>query len=322
MATAKDAELYIELSQKAFAKQNAISTDNKTFRIPNIELFSSFAGKNLQVWVNGIKNGGEARTKSTADTVSITETTAVLNGENVVIESSDVTIVRASTDTHIVNSIVIDSTKSLVAVQGLEGTSFTTIRGEAGGAPLIPTGAIEVCQVMTSTQASAILAVSEIEQLDGLSKETADDIYSTNALTGEIEFNDELQPIHVDNETKTVMAQGFEPSYVKLSEVKDFTIPEETVSNTTEEYYGLVKNNTSFGLGTGSFKTVLENGIDDPIMKITGENVHIKWKPSRYVEKYLIGQSIIGVTRNYPVSGDITGDISLNSQFKFIPYIP
>lgn len=322
MATAKNAKIFIELSQIAFPKQECVTSDNQKFTVTDVEAFSSFSGKEIKIWVNGVKTGGEVTPDSVNDSVSVAALTATLNGEDVSVSTGTVAITRASIDTHIINSIIVNGSGALAAVQGSEGTSFSTVRGEAGGPALIPEDAIEIAQVKTSTSTSAAITVAQIEQIDGLSKESADNIYTVDTLTGSIDFNDPLPAIHTDSVTKKVYAQGFKPSYTPLRETRDFSIPEETVSNTTEEYYGLVKNNVSFGLGAGGFSTTMENGVDDPILRIAGENVHVKFQPSRFVEKYLIGQSIIGVTRNYPTSGDMTVNVTLNSQFKFVPYIP
>ena len=72
--------------------------------------------------------------------------TAWLGGVLKEVSATTTTITRASSLTHVINSIILTGT-TVSAVKGVEGTAFSTTRNAAGGPPYIPIGSIEIGQI-------------------------------------------------------------------------------------------------------------------------------------------------------------------------------
>lgn len=302
----------IESGQTPYPFESLDTSDNKTFEA-SFAPWSDAAGFEPVVAPYGLLTGGDITPNSgTNDSVSVAALTASMAGATgadsdgqIAVSSGTVAITRASVDTHIVNSITVDNTGSLVAVQGSEGTSFSETRGAAGGPPLIPVDSIEIGQVRTSTSSAAEVASSEIYTTPGLHVERSDyPVYEIDYGRGEIVFAASLPLIHAGDVPKSVYAKGATPLFAPIAKAYDWTPAESTYSiNSTDTYDGPV-GAASSSLGQASFTAIVGDGITDPIVAAKGKTLWVEFRPDR--DKLLPKQwtqGIIGVSRNFPAGG-------------------
>lgn len=261
----------------------------------------------------GLKTGGLITVSGTNNVVNVAALTVVAPGmtgadaDGVVSVSADTaTCTRATpTDTHIINSITVDSSGAIAAVAGTDGTAFSETRGAAGGPPLIPVGSVEIGQVRFDSNSAAVVAADEIFQVPGLHTERTDyPVYSVDYANGEITFVDALPLIHTGTVPKKVYIKGATPLFAPVPKASAWVPAESTYSISSIDTYDGPQGSSSSSLGQASFSAVLQDGITDNFVSLKGENLWFEFRPDRdlSVPKQLT-QGIFGISRTFPAGG-------------------
>lgn len=137
----------------------------------------------------------------------------------------------ATTNTHIINSITVDSTGALAVVAGTASTVFSATRGAAGGPPLIPVGSIEIGQVRLTSITAAPVTSDEIIYSPEFSH--APD-YTLLPYEGAVQFAAALPAIHTGNAARRVYVKYSAPSLVDITgatgKVKPVTLPQKVAT--------------------------------------------------------------------------------------------
>jgi hypothetical protein len=304
--------------------------DNKTFKSTH-ELWSKQQGMAPDVKPNGLATGGQVTPGSADDSVDVAALTCYLAGVlTSVSAASGEAVTRATTDTHIVNSVTITNAGAIAVLQGSEGTSFSETRGAAGGPPWIPTDSIEIAQVRLSEQSAAPVASSEIYSQEGLHKERFDSPM-WDEVTAEVEnmiqgyagirFYQALAEIHSDDSgsttsTKKVFAKYSIPNFTDLAKGVDFKPPEVSHSVSSTQIYGMTLGSKSSSLNQGSFTAYLETNIKDELVKQKDKNLWFKFYPDRYSEGYILCQGFLGLDRNFPADSPMNASATISAEQK------
>lgn len=261
----------------------------------------------------GLKTGGVITPTSTNDEVSVAALTVVAPGMTgadsdgvVSVSTGTLTITRGlTTDTHCITSITVDSSGSLAAVAGTDGTEFSETRGAAGGPPLIPVGSVEIGQVRTTSIAAAAVASGEVYQVPGLHQERTDyPVYTINYATGAATFVDSLPAIHTGAVPKKVYIKGATPLFAPVPKASDWVPAESTYSITSTDTYDGPIGSSSASLGQASFSFVMSDGITDALVSNKGANIWFEFRPDRdtsYPKQ--LTQGIFGISRTFPAGG-------------------
>lgn len=223
-----NALLEFEGGQNAFP-MTALSDsgDAQTFESGE-ELWSQAAGFAPVVRADGVVTGGACSPATGNDAVAIAAFTAFVSGvELAVAAQSNIAVTRASTETHMINSIVCDGAGDVTAVAGTEGTAFSEVRGDAGGPPLIAVGSIELAQVRMTSASAAAVTEGEIFQLVNVHMESAVfPIATIDYVNGEVSFSSALKKIHTGSVPKGVYASFATPEFIEAFDAYDF-VPSE-----------------------------------------------------------------------------------------------
>lgn len=308
------------------------SGDHKSFDSAD-ELWSDKSGYSPVVRPNGVITGGAVTpaVSGTNNLVDVAALTCYLAGVLTSVSAdTDVSCARASTDTHIINSITVDQSGAIAVVAGTEGTSFSETRAAAGGPPLIPATSIEIAQVRLSAQAAAAIKASEIFTVVGTHKE----MYNFplwNVRYGEVangalgvagvNFLSALPLIHTGSIPKAVYAQYYEPSFTEAANASDVKLPEKTHSTSSTQVYNNVINSVSSSLGQGSFNVQLEDGLTDPIAQQRDAKLWFRFYPDRYKTPYSLFQGKLGVSRNFPAGGNINAACTISAATEALDVI-
>jgi hypothetical protein len=305
--------LKYESGQTAYSFEEMTDGGDQTTFSASFSPISRASGANVVVAPYGLKTGGAITPTATNNEVSVAALTVVAPGmtgadaEGVVAVSSDtVTITRGlTTDTHNITSITVDSTGSIAAVSGTDSTAFSETRGAAGGPPLIPVGSIEIGQVRTASVTAAAVLASEIFQSPGTHQERSDQPgYSVNYATGEVVFYEALPTIHTGNVSKKVFISGSTPIFATVPKSSDWVPAESTFSITSTDTYDGAIGSSSSALGQATFTAILDNGLNDPMLNVKGQNVWFKFQPDRdQSTPYQLTQGLFGVARTFPAGG-------------------
>lgn len=303
-----------ESGQTSYAFEEMTDSGDYTNFASSFSPMSRVSGYAPTVAPYGLKTGGAITTTGVNDEVQTAAMTLVapgmtgadISGVVSVAADTSVTITRAtSTDTHVINSITVDSSGAVAAVAGTDGTSFSETRGAAGGPPLIDVGSVEIGQVRTTSFTAAAITAGEIYQVPGLTQERSDyPTYSVDYANGEIVFVDALPLIHTGPATKKVYITGATPVFAPAPKSSNWVPAESTYSiSSTDTYDGPVGSSSS-SLAQASFDIVLANGHNDPILGKKGQNLWFEFRQDRdvTVPKQLT-QGIFGVSRSFPAGG-------------------
>lgn len=296
------------------------SGDNTTFAADESP-WSGRAGYEPVIRPNGIITGGDVTPGSTNDTVDVAKLNCYLAGVEVdVSASSDESLTRATTDTHIINSVTIDKDGAIQIIDGSEGDSFSSTRGGNGGPPWIPTDSIEIAQVKLSSQDAAAVTASEIYQIDGASRERyMYPIWSEDFAKGEITFATALPESHSDDSgsttaTKEVYAEVYTPIFANAEPTSDFVPPEETHSLTSTQVYGGTVASASTSLNQGSFTYYAKDGVTDSLIGLKNLSLWFKFYPHRLRDPYLLAQGKLGISRSYPAGDAMTVECTVSAS--------
>jgi hypothetical protein len=303
-----------EAGQTPYAFEEMTDSGDQTMFAASFYPISSKAGYEPTVAPYGLLTGGAITPTGNNDEVQTAAMTVCAPGmtgadaDGVVTVAADtaVAVTRATpTDTHIVNSITVDSTGAVVAVVGTGSTSFSDTRGAAGGPPLIPVGSIEIGQVKFSSNSAGLVTTDEISQIPGLSLERSDyPVYTLDYATGEVTFADVLPTIHTGVVPKKIYIKGATPLFAPISQTSDWVPAEATYSiSSTDTYDGPVGASSS-SLGQASFNMILRDGITDALVALKGESIWFEFRPDRdkTVPKQLT-LGIFGMSRSFPAGG-------------------
>ena len=305
-----------ESSQNLFPLEALTSTDNITFT-SNANLWSGKSGFAADVRPDGVKSGAVMTATAVNDQINYTTFTAFVNGADLTVAGSTATVTRASTDTHVINSLVCNSAGTVSFVSGAEDTAFSETRGANGGPPFIPIDSIELGQVRTTAQAVAVILASEIKQGPNSQKELAlQPVFSIMNKDGAVKLVSALPLIHTGSVSKTVYAEYYEPEFAEITDSVDFVMPEETAAVNSTQVYGRTVSSASLSLGQGSFTALFQNGITDPILAESGETLWFRFRPDRFETENHVVQSVITVTRAFPADDNRSGAFTLTALAK------
>lgn len=284
--------------------------------------WSGRAGFEAQVRPFGLATGGEIKVHANNNTVSVSALTAFMPGVQAanadglaIVAGADVTINRATTQTHLINSIMLQADGVLAAVAGTEGSEFSETRDAAGGPPLIPVDAVELGQVRLSAQEAAVILPTEIYQVVGVHRERYDSpVWKEDPTTGEIEFASELPAIHTGNKTKQVGVKGYTPIFAESPRVSSFVPAEESNSVNSTEIYGGTLGSVSKSLGQASFTHYGKDGITDPLVKLKGEKLWFRFYQDKNKSPYSLTQGILGISRTFPAGQHVQINCTVSAE--------
>jgi len=314
-----------ESGQTSYAFQEMTDSGDQTNFSASFSPLSRVSGYAPTIAPYGLKTGGVITTTGVDDEVQTSAMTLVAPGmtgadaDGVVSVAADtsVTITRAaSTDTHMINSITVNSSGAVVAVAGTDGTAFSETRGAAGGPPLIPVGSVEIGQVRTTSFTAGPILAGEIYQVPGLHLERSDyPTWSIDYVNGEVDFVDALPLIHTGPVAKKVYIKGATPLFAPVPKSSNWVPAEATYSITSTDTYDGPVGSSSSSLAQASFDAVLTDGHTDNVLSKKGQNLWVEFRQDRdvTVPKQLT-QGILGVTRSFPAGGG-----SVTASFTVTP---
>jgi hypothetical protein len=292
------------------------SGDHTTFSIA-AKPWSGKAGKEPVIRPDGLATGGAITpTALTNDTVTVAALTCYLAGVLTSVASDDLLVDRAvTTDTHIINSIIVDAAGLLDVVPGTDYTAFSETRGADGGPPLIPVGAIEIGQVRLGSLTPAVVAASEIYQVPGSHQERYDfPIFNEDSGRGTITFAATLPVIHTGTVAKAVSAEVYTPIFATIDPTSDFVPPETTHSQSSTQVYGGTIGASSSSLTQGSFTAYLKDGITDQVVKVKNETLWFRMYPHRLKAPYLLCQGKLGIGRTFPAGNSLQAACTISAD--------
>jgi hypothetical protein len=292
------------------------SGDHLTFSI-TAKPWSGKAGKEPVIRPDGLATGGAVSPKvGNDDMVTVAALTCYLAGVSTAVASGDLTAVRAlTTDTHNITSLTVTSAGALAAVSGLDSTSFSEVRGAAGGPPLIPVGSIEIGQVRLSSTAAADVAAAEIFQVPGSHQERYDfPIWDEDSGQGQVTFAAALPLIHTGTVAKAVSAEVYTPIFATIDPTSDFVPPETSHSQSSQQVYGGTIGSSSSSLSQGSFTAYLKDGVTDQIVKIKNETLWFRMYPHRLKAPYILCQGKLGIGRTFPAGNAMRAACTISAD--------
>lgn len=332
MGQAKNAVVQIETGRNFHAMaQMADSGDGKVFTIAGGTIFSGKSGYEPSVLPNGVVTGYNllSASASTNNVVKVAAFTANSKGVTQTVTATTATITRPATNVAKINSITMASDGSIAVSAGTDGASavFSETRGAAGGPPLIPDESVEIGQVRVASSSDALITADQIKQVPGTHVEYATDPGYTVNNIGEgnkatnpakknafVEFYSALPSIH-DSGRKPVYISYYEPLFANVAIAKDFVPAENTHSLSSEEFYGGQSiGSVSSSLGQATFTAVLTDGVNDALVAEKNEIVTSKFFPDRLKSAYLLQQGILGLSRSFPVDGQIQAAATLSAE--------
>jgi len=313
-----NALLEFEGGQNAFAMTALADSGDATIFNSGEELWSQAAGYEPVVRPDGVITGATITPASGSDAVAVAALTAFVSGEELAVAAeASIAVTRATTSTHIINSIVCDSAGAVSAIAGTEGSSFTDTRDTAGGPPLIPVGSIELGQVRLSSDTAAPIEESEIFQLVNRHQERSDfPVPEVDYINGNVEFSSALPLIHTGNVPKGVYASFATPEFIEAFDAYDFVPSEVAYSSSSKQTYNRVKNTRSQSLNNATFSIDLKDGITDTLVDKQGQNIYFRFYPDKNKPQHLIEQGVFAIARTFPAGGDIVASCTINVSEK------
>lgn len=315
MATAENAKLQYEAGQTATAMSALTDSGDRTTFTSAASLWSQRSSYAPVIRPNGILTGLAVSTHATNDTVTVAAGTVNLNGVVTSVSAGSTTITRgASSDTHNITSIIINSSGAIAAVAGTDSTAFSETRGAAGGPPLIAVDAIEIAQVRTTSVTAAVIAASEIFQVVGTHRERADyPPYTVDYSGGRITYVDALPASHTGPTAKKTFASYAAPVFSDVSLASDFVPPETSHSVTSTQIYGTTLGSSSSTLNQGSFTAYLNDGVSDPLVALKNQILWFRFYPDRYSSPYMLTQGKLGISRTFPAADGIQAACTISA---------
>ena len=308
MPTAENAVLEYEAGQTSYPMAAMTDSGDHTIFTSAASPWSGRSGFTFDVRPNGIITGGAITPKlGTQNVVTVSAGSAYVGGVKVDFSAADVTVVRAAdTDTHIINSIVLDASGNLTAVQGTDHIAFIETRAGVGGPALIDVAKVEVGQVRLGAKAAAVVAASEIFTVPNVHRELARyPVYEVDAKAGTVAMKQVLPMSHVGPAAKAVHASFAVPSFSEVPVSADFKPPEESISVSSKPVYGGTEGSMSRSLSAGSFTAYPDDGVSDPLVELAGENLWFRFYPDRDADPHIVCQGYLGIARTFPAGDSI-----------------
>jgi hypothetical protein len=322
MPTAENALLQYEGGQTVYAMGALTdSGDAKTFD-SQASLFSRKAGLEPVVYPNGLATGGAVIPADAGgdNTVDVAALTCYLAGVKTSVGAAvNQSITRPATAVAKVNSITVTSAGAIAVVAGTDGSgaNFSETRGGAGGPPYIPVGSIEIAQVRVASNTAAPITADQIFATTNVHVERYNyPGWSEENVTAQVVFDEALPLIHTGDLPKGVYASYADPSFVNIRLASDFVPPENTYSVSSTQVYGGTIGESSKGLGQGSFKAYLDDGIGDALVALEGENLWFRFYPNRNAAQlnYKLCQGALGLKTSYPANQSISANCTISAE--------
>ena len=336
MATSKDAKIQIELSQN-YTDFEAMtdSGDNQIFTSTD-SVWSGKSGFEPDIRPDGIVSGRDLITAFAGanDKISYAAFTAYIQGVLLTVASGTVaTLSRpVTTDTHRKISIILSSDGNVTAENGVGYTVFSATRGANGGPPLIPADAIELGQVWFDAIASAPVTITEIHQTASSFTEFANyPVYDTNntgrgtkaetsaQINAFIKFASALPDIHDTDGygsvgPKNVYIATYAPEFSDLARTKDFVPVRNSISVSSTTVYGGAVAGASTSIGTGSFVAMLGDGVNDAIVRESGEILTVKFFPDENKSAFILTQAACSVAQTFPADNQNQATVTMAAE--------
>lgn len=300
---------------------------------PSVLLISGVTEPDIRP--DGVVTGYNILSPDVADTIAFSAFTAHVGGVLRSITAGTVGITRPGTDVAKVCSITVNSSGTVVEVEGTAAadTTFVAGRGVAGSAPYIPVGSIEIGQVRVTASAAAVVTSAEILQ-GGVYTERSmfpaptinpvglgihfTEIGTQNAY---VRFNEALDTRHTGDEPKGVWLQYSVPSFDDLPRGTSFTPAETSHSVSSVDTFDGPIGEQSSSLGAASFEVVATDGITDAFVAQKNKKVTVKFYPNRNASAHIVTQGTLGISRSYSpgqrprVPCTVTADVA-SAEFR------
>lgn len=317
MPTAESAKLQYEAGQSSTAMTLLTNSGDETTFTSAATLWSRRSGFAPVVRPNGLLTGGVITPHaSDNDKVNVAALTLNLNGVVTTVNAGTATITRGvSSDTHSITSITINSSGSIAAVAGTDGTAFSETRGAAGGPPLIAVDSVEIGQVRTTSVSAGLVTAAEVFQVVGTHQERADfPLFNINYGSGSVTFLSALPEIHTGPVPKRVYASYAAPIFSDVQLASDFVPPETTHSVTSTQVYGTTLGSSSSTLNQGTFTAYLQNGVSDALVSLKNQELWFRFYPDRYAASYILAQGKLGIARTFPAGDNIAAACTISAS--------
>jgi len=283
MPTAKNASLEVEAGQNLFNNELLTdSGDNTKFNAANSP-FSGVTGFEAVIRPNGVRSGGEGTpTPSTNDSVTVAALEVNLNGVVTSVAGAAVAFTRDAAAYHKV-SITVNSGGSLAAIVGTgHASAHSDTRGANGGPPFIPVDSVEVFQVHLTSASAGQVTADEIKQVINLHREEAGfPVFDIDRFKGQVIYSEALPLIHTGSLPKRTYVTYYVPILAKVARAASVVPPSETFSTSSTATFDGAVNATTEALSQGTFTALIEDGVNDVIVKQNGKNVWFKFKPDK-----------------------------------------
>jgi len=297
------------------------ATSHLVFTAPGStgKIWSGRVGYEPDIRPDGIISGIDILSADSGnDAVDSTTFTAWLAGGLKEVSSTTTSITRASVSTHVINSIILTGT-TVSAVKGVEGSSFVTTRGAAGGPPYIPVNSIEIGQVKTSSQTPAVLLSTEIFQTPGSHQERADfPLYrrpqnigygvlasTPSRKNAHIEFYTALDPCHTGDVCKGVYIQYYTPTFTAI-ESNGFTPADQSSPQSFTQRYDKMLGHKTDSLRSASFRAELQDNITDALIALDGEMLIFKFFPNVSLAPFMLTMGTLRFQSAFPQAGPMS----------------
>lgn len=326
-----DPSLYYEAGQTYVAATALSDSGDHTIFNSAVNFWSGRAGYAPVMTPNGIVSGGAGipAVSGSNNVVDVAQVICYLAGVKTTVSAdTDIAITRGSTKNYTKHSLTITSLGAFAMVDGTEGDAHSDTRGAAGGPPWIPTGSVEVFQVHITNKTAAPVTAAEIFSVPGTHKEMAlfptfskrNFSVSGGALGyAGLTFDAALPLIHSDDAgsttaTKKVYVQYYTPTFAQISKSSDFKRPANSVSISSQEYYGGAQGKKSTSLGTGGFKALTDT-LTEGVLAYEGENLLFKFYPDRLnTDYYVVAQGYLGVGETFETDGKMSIDCVIAAE--------
>jgi len=322
MTIAANASIKYESGRSLVAfKAMTDSGDHTVFSVSD-RIWSGRAGYEPDIRPDGIASGITILSADTlADKIAVTDLTAYLAGVLRNVTNTTVTITRATVSDYVINSIVLTpvapSSATLSAIKGVEGSSFITTRGATGGPPYIPVGSIEIGQIKTTSQSSAVILSSEIFQTPGSHQERSDyPIYHrprnygygvntsvTAKKYAHIEFCDALDLCHTGGTCKYVYIKYYTPVFTTIDSHNGFSPSETTTTPIMAQKYATILGHGTSKINSSGFNAEVENGITDALVALDGEMLIFQFYPDTSAAPFMLTMGILRFISSLPQAG-------------------
>ena len=312
----------------------ADSGDQQTF-VGSDDIWSIDSGKSPVIRPDGIVSGVNILTPhATQNMFSIAGFTAYVGGELVEPLVTSETTARATTDTHVINSVQMDNTGAITVVKGEEGTAFDmTGRGGDGQPPYIAVGSIEIGMIRTSAQASAVLEASEILQSasDGTQERSDYPAYYAPSTLGlgiaattaaekhaHVKFVATLPASHTGNLVKGVHATVHVPVFADVEESEGWAPAETSPSVSSKTLYRKVTGSASSSLGTAGFTLYWNDPSSHPLRALDEHTLTFLVHADVDETPYCLTQGLIGFASTNPTEDDMGATVTIAASRKTV----